>query len=140
MTAIPIVKHDDVPGDFKNLGIHRTKEEAIRHYLAWKKVKPNYPYMISVMTNHGDVWYSVWTKTQKNAKKKGLGMKPKSGGMFGTNQITILKNTALNEYRVPGKKGTETSSYYTDDKEDAIATAKAEHGKGIIIKFRTVRS
>ena len=51
--------------------------------------------------------------------------------------ITITKN--YNEYRVPGKKGTEASAYYTDDKEDAIETAKAEHGKNVVIKFRSVR-
>jgi hypothetical protein len=53
--------------------------------------------------------------------------------------ITITKNVNYNEYRVPGKKGTEASAYYTDDKEDAINTAKAEHGKNITIKFRSVR-
>lgn len=53
--------------------------------------------------------------------------------------ITIIKNLNYNEYRVPGKKGTEASAYYTDDKEDAIATAKAEHGKNVVIKFRSVR-
>lgn len=83
MTGIPIVNHDDIPGDFKSLGIHRTKEEAVRHYTAWKKAKPNYPFMISVMKHNGDVWYSVWTKTQKNSKKKGVGMKPKPVGSFG---------------------------------------------------------
>jgi hypothetical protein len=53
--------------------------------------------------------------------------------------ITIQKNIAYNEYRVPGKKGTEASSYYTDDKEDAIRTAKAEHGNNITIKFKSVK-
>jgi hypothetical protein len=54
--------------------------------------------------------------------------------------IVIKKSTVYNEYRVPGKKDMEASAYYTDDKEDAIATAKAEHGKDIIIKFRSVFS
>lgn len=53
--------------------------------------------------------------------------------------ITITKNLNYGEYRVPGKKGTEADSYYTDDKEDAIETAKAIHGKTAIIKFRSVR-
>jgi hypothetical protein len=53
--------------------------------------------------------------------------------------ITIRKNVMYGEYRVPGKKGTEASAYYTDDKEDAVATAKAEHGKNVVIKFRSVR-
>jgi len=53
--------------------------------------------------------------------------------------ITICKNVTYGEYRVPGRKGTEASAYYTDDKEDAVATAKAEHGKNVVIKFRSVR-
>jgi hypothetical protein len=53
--------------------------------------------------------------------------------------ITIRKNLTYNEYRVPGKKGTEASAYYSDDKEDAILTAIAEHGKNIIIKFKSVK-
>ncbi len=52
--------------------------------------------------------------------------------------ITIKKSSTYNEYRVPGKKGTEASAYYTDDKQDAIDTAIAEHGKNIVIKFRSV--
>lgn len=54
--------------------------------------------------------------------------------------VTIIKDPGYNEYRVPGKKGTEASAYYTDDKEDAILTAQAEHGKNIVIKFRTKRN
>lgn len=50
--------------------------------------------------------------------------------------VTIKRH--YGEYRVPGKKGTEASSYYTDEKEDAILTAIAEHGKNITIKFRSV--
>jgi hypothetical protein len=54
--------------------------------------------------------------------------------------ITIRKNlTWGGEYRIPGKRDTEASAYYTDDKEDAVETAKAIHGKDIIIKFRSVR-
>jgi len=58
-------------------------------------------------------------------------------GNYNPKTITIRKRDG--EYRVPGKKGTEASSYYTDDKEDAILTAQAEHGKNIIIKFRSAR-
>lgn len=53
--------------------------------------------------------------------------------------VTIKKNVSYNEYRVPGKSGNEASAYYTDDKDDAIATARAEHGNDIIIKFKSVR-
>jgi hypothetical protein len=53
-------------------------------------------------------------------------------------EITIKKHSGYGEYRVPGKKGTEASAYYTDTKEDAILTAQAEHGKNIVIKFRSV--
>jgi len=58
-------------------------------------------------------------------------------GNYKLKTITIHKRDG--EYRVPGKKGTEASSYYTDDKEDAIRTAKAEHGNKITIKFRSVK-
>ena len=51
-------------------------------------------------------------------------------------EIVIRYNRAYNEYRVPGKKGTEASAYYTDDKEDAIRTARAEHGRNISIKVK----
>ncbi len=54
--------------------------------------------------------------------------------------VVIKKSTVYNEYRVPGKKDTEASAYYTDDKDDAITTAKAEHGDNIVIKFRSVFS
>ena len=53
--------------------------------------------------------------------------------------ITIRKNISLNEYRVPGKRNTEASAYYTEEKEDAVLTAKDMHGKNVIIKFRSVR-
>jgi hypothetical protein len=59
--------------------------------------------------------------------------------MVGKKTIWIQKNTAYNEFRVPGKKGTEASAYYTDDKDDAIQTAIAEHGKNIIIRFKSAK-
>ena len=53
--------------------------------------------------------------------------------------ITIRKNISFNEYRVPGKRNTEASAYYTEEKEDAVLTAKDMHGKNVIIKFKSVR-
>lgn len=56
------------------------------------------------------------------------------------NNVTILRCTAYNEYRVPSTKGTkhEASAYYTDDREDALATAIAMHGENVEVKFRSV--
>lgn len=42
------------------------------------------------------------------------------------------------EYRVPGPEGTEAQACYTDDKEDAIGTAKAVFGPNIKFSFRRV--
>ena len=39
------------------------------------------------------------------------------------------------EYRVPGPDGTEAQAYYTDDRDDAVGTAKAMHGAFRTIKF-----
>jgi hypothetical protein len=39
------------------------------------------------------------------------------------------------EYKVPGVNQTEASAYYTNDKQDAVDTAIAIHGKGIDITF-----
>jgi hypothetical protein len=66
-----VIDQDDVPGDYRSLGIHNTFPEAVKHYEAWNKVKPQLHYIISVNTLNGSTYYSVWTKTPKNAKKKG---------------------------------------------------------------------
>lgn len=56
-------------------------------------------------------------------------------------KVVILKNSSTQEYRVPGPKGTEAQAYYTDDKDDAIGTAKDMYGtEDITITFRTVSS
>ena len=60
-------------------------------------------------------------------------------GNYKPKTITIRKNlTWGGEYRVPGKRDTEASACYSDDKEEAVETAKAIHGKNVIIKFRSV--
>ncbi len=38
------------------------------------------------------------------------------------------------EYRVPGPDRTEAQAYYTDDRADAIDTARAIHGQ-VILRF-----
>lgn len=43
------------------------------------------------------------------------------------------------EYRVPGPKGTEAQAYYTDDREDAIGTAKLVYGTETVVKIRKSR-
>jgi len=58
--------------------------------------------------------------------------------------ITVKHSHELNEYRVPGnpsdpKNTTNNSTYFTDDRADAIATAKKIHGESIAVKFHSVR-
>lgn len=53
------------------------------------------------------------------------------------NKITITKTD--DEFRVPGPGKTESSAYYTDDREDAIGTARAMWGKDVQFSFRTKR-
>lgn len=50
--------------------------------------------------------------------------------------VTILRDVDWDEYQVPSEQ--EGSYYYTDDKEDAVDTAKAIHGQDAIIKYRQV--
>lgn len=52
-------------------------------------------------------------------------------------KIKIKFNEEWNEFRVPTNVGT---LYYTDDKRDAIDTAKAEHGHQIKVKIVKDRS
>jgi len=52
-------------------------------------------------------------------------------------KVTIKKD-ANNEYRVPGITNREAEAYYTDDKEDAVNTAKAIHGENITVTFKRV--
>lgn len=40
------------------------------------------------------------------------------------------------EFRVPGPDGREASAYYTDDRTDAVNTARHMHGAHIIPRFR----
>lgn len=52
--------------------------------------------------------------------------------------VTIQKDQD-GEYRVPGPAGKEeAAACYTNDKEDAIGTAKAMYGADTVIKFKTV--
>jgi hypothetical protein len=45
----------------------------------------------------------------------------------------LITRDADDEYRVPSKDGREAGAYYTNDKEDALATAKAIWGQ---VNFR----
>ena len=40
------------------------------------------------------------------------------------------------EHRVPGPEKTEAQAYYTDDRDDAIWTARSIFGRDVEIKFR----
>lgn len=54
-------------------------------------------------------------------------------------KVVIEKDRSTGEYRVPAPDGREEGASYTDDKQDAIDTAKAMYkGKEIKIAFRTV--
>jgi hypothetical protein len=60
-------------------------------------------------------------------------------------KITIKFRTHYGEYQVPGDPAdprcqSVQSSYFTDDRADAIATAKEVHGKNIKIVFRRIDS
>lgn len=50
--------------------------------------------------------------------------------------VTTIRINDFDEYEVPD--GSDT--YYTDDREDAIATARVIHGADVKITFRRVRS
>jgi hypothetical protein len=54
------------------------------------------------------------------------------------NEGTVTIEKSQGEYRVPAKDGYEDGAAYTDDKDDAIATAKRVFGKDVEIKFRSV--
>jgi hypothetical protein len=48
------------------------------------------------------------------------------------------------EYRVPGPKGTEAQAYYTNDRQDAILTAREMHkitpdARDVVIRIKRVR-
>jgi len=55
-------------------------------------------------------------------------------------QITIQYNIDNNEYRVPGIVPTEAAAIYTDDKQDAIDTARLIYGDDVTIKIRRIRA
>ena len=40
------------------------------------------------------------------------------------------------EHRVPGPDGTEAQAYYTDDRQDAIETARSIYGPRVSLRFR----
>lgn len=40
------------------------------------------------------------------------------------------------EYRVPGPNGTEEQAYYTNDKDDAIGTARLVFGPDVVTKIK----
>ncbi len=51
----------------------------------------------------------------------------------------VIQKKQDGEYRVPGPAGKEeAAAYYTDDRQDAIGTAKAMYGADAVLKFKTV--
>lgn len=52
--------------------------------------------------------------------------------------VTITRDSN-GEYRVPGTgKRIEQEAYYTDDKTDAIGTARLMHGHNVTVKIKRV--
>lgn len=55
-------------------------------------------------------------------------------------QVVIVYTPVYDEYRVPGPNGTEAQAYYTNDKDDAEATARSAFKRAgfpeILIKHR----
>ena len=73
--------------------------------------------------------HTVWAKITTDLGDSMANMK----------KVTILKNISTGEYRVPGPAGTEAQAYYTDDRQDAVGTAKHMwKGYDIIFTFRHV--
>jgi hypothetical protein len=52
----------------------------------------------------------------------------------GVRLVIITKKNG--EYRVPGPAKTEAQAYYTDDLDDALATAKLMYGGKILVKIK----
>lgn len=51
-------------------------------------------------------------------------------------KVVIIYSLEWAEYRVPGLDNTEEQIYFTDDKEDALDTAKAIFGANADITFQ----
>lgn len=55
-------------------------------------------------------------------------------------KIIYIQRDACGEFRVPGTSGSEASSYYTNDKSDAVGTAKLEWAEfAVTVRFRSVK-
>lgn len=54
--------------------------------------------------------------------------------------VWIVHDVGWDEYRVPGKNPKNPKQvYHTEDKRDAITTARAIHGKDVEIRFKSGR-
>jgi hypothetical protein len=58
------------------------------------------------------------------------------------NKVNIKYSAEYGEYRVPGPNNTEEQAYYTDDKQDAVDTAKVIYGKDVLltINYKSISS
>lgn len=54
-------------------------------------------------------------------------------------QTIIITLNDDDEYRVPGPKRTEAQAYYTNDREDALNTARHIYGDAVILRIKRVR-
>ena len=54
--------------------------------------------------------------------------------------VTIKYIRDYDEYRVPGANGKESTAYYTNDKQDALGTARLTYGPETSFRFRSVNA
>jgi hypothetical protein len=80
-------------------------------------------------------WGAYDTCMDLDCKEYGKIVKPLKEDL---NEGTVTIEKADGEYRVPAEDGYEDGAYYTDDKEDAVSTAKKVFGDDATIKFRSV--
>lgn len=55
-----------------------------------------------------------------------------------TRTVVILLDRWNEEYRVPGPSGSEAQAYYTNDREDALGTARVVWGSTVSIRIKRV--
>lgn len=51
----------------------------------------------------------------------------------------IIQKDINGEYRVPSLERTEAGAYYTDDRQDALETAKKIHGADVSLSIKRVK-
>jgi len=52
--------------------------------------------------------------------------------------ITITITHDGYDFKVPGPDGREATTYYADDRQDALDTARHQYGQDIVVRFKKV--